>query len=191
MRNKEHFTRYFSRGERGDRRGEERGFVLNIFLCVLCASASSARRIGNKFLICTILFFSIPSLWSQQAAAPNDELASIIGINLEDMIERFGAPQKVLPARGIEDWQDDVVFVYADRDYYVYRDRVWQIGLKSGYGVKTGDAKAAALLVFADKAQDKGDYLLYPITGGAWPLSLRVNFNAGKISGMFVYRTDF
>jgi hypothetical protein len=57
--------------------------------------------------------------------------------------------------------------------------------------VKIGDTKAAALIALADKAQDKGDYLLYPITGTVWPLSLRVNFNSGRISGIFVYRTDF
>ena len=94
-------------------------------------------------------------------------------------------------ARGNEYWQDDVVFVYSDWDFYFFRDRVWQIGLKSGYGMKIGDPKAAALLVLADKANDEGDYLLYPITGGAWPLSLRVNFIAGKISGIFIYRVDF
>jgi hypothetical protein len=144
-------------------------------------------------LIFTALLIIAPSLMSQQGGS--DDIASNIGLRLEDLFLRFGAPKAVHAARGDEDWQDDVVFIYNEWDFYIYRDRVWQVGLKSGYGVKIGDTKAAAVLALADKAQaphlDEGDYLLYPITGGVWPLSLRVNFNAGRISGIFVYRTDF
>jgi hypothetical protein len=145
----------------------------------------------RNIIICAVLLVIAQALWSQQGGGRDDDIVPIIGLSLEDLFQRFGAPRTVHAARGDENWQDDVVFVYGDKDFYIYRDRVWQIGLKSGYGIKTGDVKAAALLALADKAQDMGDYLLYPITGGAWPLSLRVNFNAGKISGMFVYRTDF
>jgi hypothetical protein len=141
--------------------------------------------------ICAALIIAAPSLMSQQDVSRNDEIISNIGLKLEDLFQRYGAPKTVHAARGDETWQDDVVFVYNDWDFYIYRDRVWQIGLKSGYGIKIGDAKAAALLALADKAQEEGDYMLYPIAGGAWPLSLRVNFNAGKISGIFIYRTDF
>jgi hypothetical protein len=142
------------------------------------------------FVICYLLF-ALPQLWAQQGGSRNDEIISNIGLKLEDLFLRYGVPNTVHSARGNEHWQDDVVFVYNEWDFYIYRDRVWQIGLKSGYGIKIGDAKAAALLALADKAKDEGDYLLYPLTGGAWPMSLRVNFNAGKISGIFVYRTDF
>ena len=142
-------------------------------------------------LLCAVLFITVPRLWSQQGGSRHEEIISNIGLRLEDLFMRFGAPKTVHSARGNEDWQDDVVFVYSEWDFYIYRDRVWQIGLKSGYGVKIGDSKAAAILALADKAQDNGDYLLYPLTGGSWPLSLRVNFTAGRVSGIFVYRTDF
>jgi len=140
-------------------------------------------------LICAALLIAGPHLWPQQGGS--DDIVSNIGLKLEDLFLRFGAPRTVHAARGDEDWQDDVVFVYSELDFYIYRDRVWQIGLKSGYGMKIGDAKAIALLALADKAREEGDYLLYPLTGSAWPLSLRVNFTAGKISGIFVFRTDF
>jgi len=142
------------------------------------------------FVICYLLF-ALPLLWAQQGVNSNDEIVANIGLRLEDIFLRYGAPNTVRAERGNEYWQDDVVFVYNEWDFYIFRDRVWQIGLKSGYGMKIGDIKAAALLALADKAKDEGDYLLYPLSGGAWPLSLRVNFNAGKISGIFVYRTDF
>jgi len=147
------------------------------------------RSLAFFFLLFYFLFCS--PLWSQQGGNRNDEIISIIGLKLEDLFLLYGVPNSVHAARGNEHWQDDVVFVYNEWDFYIFRDRVWQIGLKSGYGIKVGDPKAAALLALGDKTKDEGDYLLYPLTGGSWPLSLRVNFNAGKISGIFVYRTDF
>jgi len=147
---------------------------------------SAVMRKG--ILISFALIAAAPSLLPQSL---NDDIVSNIGLKLEDLLTRYGAPKAVQAARGDDSWQDDVVFVYNEWDFYIYRDRVWQIGFKSGFGMKISDTKAAALLALADKAKDEGDYLLYPITGGVWPLSLRVNFTAGKISGMFVYRADF
>jgi len=142
-------------------------------------------------LISAVLLIAGPCLWSQQDLSRYDEIISNIGLRLEDLFFRYGAPKTVHAVRGDEDWQDDVVFVYNEGDFYIYRDRVWQIGLKSGYGMKVGDTKASVLLALADNAQDNGDYLLYPIPGSVWPMSLRVNFNSGRVSGIFVYRTDF
>jgi len=142
-------------------------------------------------IICAALIFFAPRIWAQQAEDPNAGIVSNIGLKIDDLFVRFGAPGTVYTARGIETWQDDVVFVYGERDFYIYRDRVWQIGLKAGFGVKIGDTKAAAFQALADKARDEGDYLLCPVSGGAWPVSLRVNFTAGRVSGIFLYRTDF
>jgi hypothetical protein len=124
-------------------------------------------------------------------AGQQDELLSFVGLKLDDLVMRFGIPQSVHAARGGEHWQDDVVFVYNEGDFYIFRDRVWQIGLRTAYGIRIGDAKAVALLTFGDRAQDHGDYILYPLPGGNWPLSLRVNISDGRISGIFVYRQDF
>jgi len=145
----------------------------------------------NLIPICAVFLFASQAVLPQEAESPYDGFASNIGLKLEDLIVRFGAPKTVYTARGEEAWQDDVVFVYNDYDFYIYRDRVWQIGLKQGFGLKTGDAKAAVLSTLGDKARDEGDYLVCPVTGGIWPTALRVNFTAGKISGMFLYRTDF
>jgi hypothetical protein len=112
-------------------------------------------------------------------------------MRLDELINRFGAPRNVHAARGEEHWQDDVVFAYTDYDFYIYRDRVWQVGVKSIYNMKIGDAKAVALLVLGDAAQDMGEYILYALPSGSWPLSLRVNYNAGRVSAIFIYRADY
>jgi len=140
-----------------------------------------------------ILLTGVHPLFSQAAVSEdrNEEPFSYVGMKLEDMLKRFGTPQAVYVSRGDEHWQDDVVFAYGEGDFYVYRDRVWQVGIKSVFGIKTGDVKAVSLLVLGETVLDEGDYLLYRVPGGGWPVSLRINFSAGKVSAIFVYRTDY
>ena len=135
----------------------------------------------------------VPPLFSQVSVSEErkEEPFSYIGMKLEDMFNRFGTPRAVYSSRGDEHWQDDVVFTYGEGDFYIYRDRIWQVGLKSVFGINIGDVKAVALLVLGENVTDEGDYLLYNIPGGAWPVSLRINFSAGKVSAIFVYRPDF
>jgi hypothetical protein len=111
------------------------------------------------------------------------------------MLNRFGPPQGVYAARGAEEWQDDVVFVYNDGDYYVAANRVWQIGVKAAYGIKTGDPKAAAVLIAGEEGEDRIDHLLWPLPnkgGRGWPLTLRCNFDTkGRVQEIFIFRPDF
>jgi hypothetical protein len=150
------------------------------------------KRIAVLFF--AILAMGVTAVWAQ-AGSPvwerNQEPLSLVGMKIDDLYQRFGAPQIVRVARGEENWQDDVVFVYSEGNFFIYRDRVWQVEINAISGMKVGDAKGVALLVLGENAQDRGDYVVYPIPGGVWPLSLRVNFNAGKITSIFIYRPDF
>jgi hypothetical protein len=133
------------------------------------------------------------AFWSNPAQAETGgDPASLIGLTLAESMARFGAPQSVHPVRGLEEWQDDVVFVYADRDLYIYRDRVWQLGLREAYGIRAGDPRGAVLLVLGESAKTHSGYVLADLPGGAWPLTIRVNLDAaGKVTGLFIYRSDF
>jgi hypothetical protein len=113
-------------------------------------------------------------------------------MRLAELIERFGPPETVSTARGGEVWQDDVVFHYSEGEFYIFRDRVWQVKLTAAFGVSLKDPKAVALLLLGNEVQDLGDHLLLPLPGGGWPLTLRVNFsNTGLVSAIFIYRPDF
>ena len=116
---------------------------------------------------------------------------SYIGMKLADVFNSFGAPAAVYASRGDEHWQDDVVFIYDEGDFFIYHDRVWQVSVKSVFGVNIGDVKAVALLVLGDTAKEEGGYILYNIKGGGWPVTIRINITAGKVSAIFVYRPDF
>jgi len=130
-----------------------------------------------------------------RAAGQHDELIALVGIRLDELISRFGVPVSVHAVRGGEEWQDDVVFAYPHGDFYVFRDRVWQVGLRSVSGMKVGDPGAVARLLLGPDSEDHGVFLvqpLQPLPETGWPVAIRVNFNAaGAISAIFVYRTDF
>jgi hypothetical protein len=113
-------------------------------------------------------------------------------MTLPELIERFGTPKTAIAVRGNEQWQDDVVFQYTEGDFYIYRDRVWQVMLSSACGISNRDRKAAVLLVLGNTAEDKGDHILFSISGKSWPLMLRVNLsNSGLVTAIYIYRPDF
>jgi len=146
-------------------------------------------------LLPLLLLITLP-LWPQDQPADvadkTSEPLSFVGMRLADLIDRFGTPGTVSTARGGEVWQDDVVFQYAEGDFYIFKDRVWQVKLASAAGVSLKDSKAVALLVLGNEVQDKGDHLLLPLPAEGWPLMLRVNFNnTGLVSAIYIYRPDF
>jgi len=114
---------------------------------------------------------------------------------MADLIERYGSPRSVLAERGNEVWQDDVVFQYNGADFYIYRDRIWQVKFASTHGVSNGDRKTNVLRVLGDAAEDMGNYAQMSITGKDWPLMMRVNFsnanNTGQVTAIYIYRPDF
>jgi hypothetical protein len=146
-------------------------------------------RPGLSVFLAVILLAGLTAFLPAQTAA--EDPASLIGLTLQELIARMGIPQSVYAVRGMEEWQDDVVFVYTDGDFYVFKDRVWQVGINAAFRIRAGDPKAAALLALGEGAEDRGDHLHYPIAGRSWPLALRCNFDStGKVTVIFIYRSD-
>jgi len=163
-----------------------------------------------KNIILALLLLTVMPIWSQEGTdsagdTVSTELsgtggqglheAAYIGMKLNELLVRFGPPRSVHVSRGQELWQDDVVFVYDEGDFYIFKDRVWQAGLKSACGVTVGDLKPAVVLTLGGEAAevvDGGDYILFPLPPAGWPLTLRVNFNAaGRVTAIYIYRPDF
>ncbi|MDR2176860.1 MAG: hypothetical protein LBP20_02325 [Treponema sp.] len=115
-----------------------------------------------------------------------------IGFTLKELYGRFGVPEAVYSVRGADEWQDDVVLVYPQGDFYVYRDRVWQLGIKAVRGIRVGDSREAVILALGEEARKEENYVLLPIYGRPWPITLRINLGASaKVVEIFVYRSDF
>jgi hypothetical protein len=160
----------------------------------------------SRYVLCSALLFVLSAeapVWGQ---APDIEgigntiegidgaadPVALIGLTLEDIIARFGAPKSVHAVRGLEPWQDDVIFVYEDRELYLYKDRVWQVGLNSAYGVNVGDSRSVLPLLLGEDIQAFEDYSLFVLPSRGWPLTIRCNVGpSGAISAIFIYRSDF
>jgi hypothetical protein len=118
--------------------------------------------------------------------------ANLVGLTLNEVIGRFGIPQGVYAVRGEAEWQDDVVFSYGDRDFYFYRDRVWQLGLKAAFGIKVGENRNVIPLIMGDNVVVEESYSLAPLTGWSWPMNVRFNNDSrGLVTAIFIYRSDF
>ena len=142
-----------------------------------------------------LLFFAVaaPPLWSQAETEQNkgNDPEQYVGLTLTDLFQRFGAPRSVYASRGLEQWQDDVIFVYDQGDFYIYKDRVWQVGLKEAAGIKTGDSRAVVSLVLGTKAESRENSIFCSLDADAWPMMLRFDFDKDdKVLAIFIYRTD-
>ena len=139
-----------------------------------------------------LLFSGLPLLHAQgQEAAGEENPAAFVGLTLQQLIDRFGVPRLVYAARGQEDWQDDVVFVYDHGYFYIYRDRVWQVGLSSIRGIRRGDPQGMVYLRMGPNAVEQGGSIFYPLHEAPWPLMIRWDIDsAGRIKAIFIYRAD-
>jgi hypothetical protein len=143
------------------------------------------RMIGAAalFILCSV------STWGQYDYL-NDP-ASLVGASLRDLIAMFGAPQSVYVTRGPNVWQDDVVFAYGDWEFYIYRDRVWQISLKAAYGIKIGERREVIPLILGNNVQIYDGFTLYTYSNRSWPITIRFNTDQyGLVTAIFIYRTD-
>jgi len=146
-------------------------------------------------LLFLLLLLVFPS-WAQERPLNTgltvEEQYAFIGMMLEDIINNYGPPRTVAAARGAELWQDDVVFQYTGVDFFIFKDRVWQVKFSTTHDVSNGNKKREVLLKLGETAEDKGDHVLLAIKGSSWPLTLRINFNnTENVTAIFLYRSDY
>jgi hypothetical protein len=135
--------------------------------------------------LCLLLFSALP-VYSQA-----EDPAELIGITLAELYQNYGVPKQVYAVRGVAAWQDDVVFVYDNAEFFIFGARVWQLKVSSIYNVKNGDTKAAVTKTLGEGRPFEG-YTLFQQPGKAWPIMLRVNWDSsGRVSGLYIYRSDF
>ncbi|MDR1867897.1 MAG: hypothetical protein LBQ77_06510 [Treponema sp.] len=121
-----------------------------------------------------------------------EEMADLLGLTINELFEQYGAPQTVYAVRGNKVGQDDVVFRYPMGDFYLYRDQVWQVALKSAYDVNIGDNRETVQSVLGERSRQIGRSILLFLSGQAWPRVLRVDFDdSDVVSAIFIYRPDF
>ncbi|MDR1047935.1 MAG: hypothetical protein LBL64_09170 [Treponema sp.] len=140
------------------------------------------------FVCAALLFCGLGSVGAQNVSSGPE---SLVGLDLAELFSRFGVPKEVYSVRGAQEWQDDVVFVYPEGDFYLYRDRVWQVGVKNFQGIRMGDPRPAAILSLGEGVREFSDSVICSLRQSPWPLDVRLNFNSdGAVSAIFLYRPD-
>lgn len=152
-------------------------------------------------MLCAVLF--APVLTAQDAGGQTTQAAfesvsritdqtTLIGISLREVISRFGPPDAVYPMRGDAPWQDDVVFAYKDADFFIIKDRVWQIRVQSANGIRNGDAKITISMMHGESAADKGNRVIVTLRGYAIPLEYHYYIDPrGHVQAIYLCRSDF
>ncbi|GHU24847.1 hypothetical protein FACS1894172_21750 [Spirochaetia bacterium] len=141
-----------------------------------------------RVLFCAALGGILTGILCAEDIQPED----VIGLTVGELIARWGVPRTVYAVRGIEEWQDDVVFAYDSGDCYLYRDRVWQVATKAARSFKVGDERKTVIEALGEKVQVFERCVLVPVSGYAWPLGFRVDFDASdRVCAIFIYRPDF
>ncbi|MDR0453156.1 MAG: hypothetical protein LBH15_08940 [Treponema sp.] len=155
--------------------------------------AESPLRAAFRAALVPGLVLLAGTLWGQSPSPSDpDSPAHLVGLTLNEVIGRFGVPRGVYAVRGEEEWQDDVVFSYADRDFYFYRDRVWQISLKAAFGVRVGENRNVIPLIMGDATVVEEGFTLAPLAGWSWPMNARFNNDGrGLVTAIYIYRSDF
>jgi hypothetical protein len=131
------------------------------------------------------------SVFAFKEPRTEDDAVEFIGMSIAELFENFGQPRSVYSSRGIEVWQDDVVFEYEGVDFYIYKDRVWQVSLDAGNGISKGDPRAAVMLVLGGAARDNENHILGKLPNTSWPLEWRFNIENGRVSAIYLYRMDY
>ncbi|GHV74449.1 hypothetical protein AGMMS49940_17510 [Spirochaetia bacterium] len=157
-------------------------------------SFAGIHNLVRVYLLGLCLFFTALPLWPQAngGEVPLRDPVDAIGLTLAMVYSQYGVPGSVYAVRGAEEWQDDVVFVYDEWDLYVYKDRVWQVGVKSAQGIRLGDPSGVISLLLGEGVIAYNGYMLYTLPSRAWPLQMRFDLDtAGKVTAIFIYRSDF
>jgi hypothetical protein len=161
-------------------------------------SRAAARPVVAA-LLALLLGAGAPGVNAQDSASPAipDDAAELLGLSVAELFSRFGAPVSVFAVRGAESWQDDVVFSYSGGySFMIYKDRVWQVRLAAGFkgtafGFFVGDPVDKVVSLLGSPAFQLETTLVWNRPGRPWPVRVRVEIAAGRVSEIYVYRADF
>jgi len=148
-------------------------------LSLLAASAACAQSVAPQ----------------QNAAPPRGP--ELLGMQLAQALQTFGAPSHIYPIRGDRPWQDDVVFFYSTHLYlYWYDDRVWQIRFDRNFegsflNLSMGDSRTDAERVLGKPVTSRDDWEIFQLADRGFPVRARLFFTADRISDVYIYRSDF
>lgn len=154
------------------------------------------KNCGRLFFLIFVLF--VPVFFSAaQSLEEETDLSELIGWTLDQACAELGAPAEIFPFRGGKDWQDTVVF-YFDEHFYLfwYENRVWQVRADHRYkgelnGIAMGVSKEELENLLGEPLFQDDTSVIYNLPDEGHPMRMRLFFEGGALSDLYIYRSDF
>ena len=121
----------------------------------------------------------------------------LIGMDPAQAFAALGAPAGIFTQRGTVANEDDVVFFYPDFRYvFWFGNRVWQVSCDRRYagsvlGFSIGIGRAEAEAAAPGRLQESGGSLFLSVDTGRFPLRVRLAMADGRVTDIYVYRSDW
>ena len=133
------------------------------------------------------------------ATLPPAGAVSLLGAEVSRILALFGPPPALYALRGLEPWQDDVVFDYPERGVacFFWHERVWQLRLGAGSpelvpGLAWPVTPAGLEERLGPPDRPETGWLEWPVGGLPWRVRLRLLPAAdGQPEQLYLYRADF
>ena len=123
--------------------------------------------------------------------------AELIGMDPAAAFEVLGAPAGIFTQRGAVQNEDDVVFFYPDFRYvFWFGNRIWQVSYDRRYagavlGFSIGMGRAEAEAAAPGRLRESEGSLYLSVDTGRFPLRVRLAMADGRITDIYVYRSDW
>ncbi len=121
----------------------------------------------------------------------------LIGMDPAQAFAALGAPAGIFTQRGAVPNEDDVIFFYPDFRYlFWFGNRVWQVSYDRRYagtvlgfsiGMGAGEAEAVA----PGRLRESGGSLYLSVDTGRFPLRVRLAMAEGRVTDIYVFRSDW
>jgi hypothetical protein len=148
----------------------------------------------SRTLAVVVAFLALAAVAANAGPAGPTEL---IGMDPAQAFAALGAPAGIFTQRGAVPNEDDVVFFYPDFRYvFWFGNRVWQVSYDRRYagsvlGFSIGMGRAEAEAAAPGRLQESGGSLFLSVDTGRFPLRVRLALAEGRVSDIYVYRSDW
>ena len=149
-------------------------------------------RFPAFLLAVLLLLVAGGSLFAQETL----DLSALIGLTLEEVHQRLGAPAEVYALRGAEPEQDDVVFYYPSHLYlFWFENRVWQVRVDrrfSGrvFSLPLGTSRQKVIETMGRPILEFPDSLVFHIEDRGYPVQARLYFDEDGLADVYCFRGD-
>jgi hypothetical protein len=167
----------------------------------------------NKIILCAaLLFVSTIPLFAKDAdekdsprpqadasvSLPTGNPSELIGLNLAKVLTLFGPPDEVFSHRGETAEDDDVVFYYKTKSFYLFwfENRVWVVRFDNRYkdaffNIRIGMKKEDAVKLLAFPSKEIEGSTIFFLSDEGFPLRLRLYIENNFVCDAYLYRGDY